>query len=343
MRYEKSSDQGNLFDFIELEQVVASRSTPLSKLDSCIDWEAFLSVMEEALNYKHGKQGGRPAKNPVMMMKMCILQSMYNLSDEEVEWQATDRLSFRQFLGLNAGERVPDARTLWLFKERLGKRGVKALFEAFHDQMQAQGLKHREGKIVDATILEVPRQRNSREENQMIKAGQKPEAFDENPHRARQKDTDARWLTKRGKHYYGYKNHTKVDILSKLVDSYECTDASVHDSQVVEQLTEEGDGYWFGDSAYAGQPVLEHLNNAGIESFIHSKANRNGYLSPGQKKLNKGKSQIRARVEHVYGWIFRKGKILIRTIGHERAERSIGWINLTYNMNRWTYLAGGTG
>ncbi len=111
-----------------------------------------------------------------MMLRMCVLQSLYHLSDEETEWQVTDRLSFRQFLGLGSGDRVPDARTLWLFKERLG---AKAFFDAFLGQMRARGLRHHEGKIVDATIIEAPRQRNSREENKQIKAGQRPESFDQ--------------------------------------------------------------------------------------------------------------------------------------------------------------------
>jgi IS5 family transposase len=273
-----------------------------------------------------------------MMLRMCVLQSLYNLSDEETEWQSTDRLSFRQFLGLGSADRVPDARTLWVFKERLGETGVKALFTAFLQQMRQRGLKHREGKIVDATIMEVPRQRNRRDENDQIKQGQRPASFDENPARGRQKDTDARWTRKHQRNYYGYKNHTKVDATSKIIEDYAATDASVHDSQVIAGLMGKKDGFVFADGAYDGKPVANQLQDVGVESYIHTKACRGRKLSAAQRDINKDKSRIRARVEHVYGWMFRKGKLIIRSIGMARAQRCIGMANLVYNMDRFAFL-----
>lgn len=337
MRYENRKESG-LFDWLDLEKAVAQRETPLSRLQETIDWKDLAAVTEKHLNFKAQKQGGRPPKDPEMMLRMCVLQSLYNLSDEETEWQATDRLSFRQFLGLGSGDRVPDARTLWLFKERLGDKGVRALFQAFLKQMRERGLKHREGKIVDATIMEVPRQRNSREENKQIKQGQRPEAFDEKPARGRQKDTDARWTRKRETNYYGYKNHTKVDATSKVIEDYTVTDAAVHDSQEIGNLMAEGDGFVFADSAYDGQPVALHLEAIGVQSFIHQKGCRGRELTRRQKAANKTKSSVRVRVEHVYGWMFRRGKWIIRSIGMARAHRCIGMANLVYNMDRFTFL-----
>lgn len=339
MRYEERKESG-LFDWLDLEKAVAERKTPLTRLLEAIDWKELAAVTEKHLNFKAQSKGGRPPKDPELMLRMCVLQSLYNLSDEETEWQATDRLSFRQFLGLGGGDRVPDARTLWVFKERLGAKGIKALFKAFLEQMRARGLRHREGKIVDATIMEVPRQRNSREENRQIKEGQRPESFDQNPARGRQKDTDARWTQKHERNYYGYKNHTKVDAVSKIIEEYTVTDASVHDSQEIGPLLACGDGFVFADSAYDGEPVAHQIEALGMQSFIHKKGYRGRELNRAQKASNRIKSGVRARVEHVYGWLFRRGKWVIRSIGMARARRCIGMANLVYNMNRFTYLTG---
>ena len=342
MRYEERKESG-LFDWLELEKTVSRRQTPLSRLDEAIDWKHLAAVTEKHLNFKAQKNGGRPPKDPEIMLRMCVLQSLYNLSDEETEWQATDRLSFRQFLGLGGADRVPDARTLWFFKERLGPKGVKALFQAFSKQMRERGIEHREGKIVDATIMEVPRQRNSREDNARIKKGQRPENFDKNPARGRQKDTDARWTRKRHRNHYGYKNHTKVDAASKLIEDYSATDASVHDSREIAPLMEAGDGFVFADAAYDGRPVAEKMQALGIESFIHRKGCRDRDLNDAERAINKLKSGVRSRVEHVYGWMFRRGKWVIRSIGMARAQRCIGMANLVYNMNRFTFLIRETG
>jgi len=340
MRYEDKKESG-LFDWFELEKAVSERKTPLSRLLEVIDWKDLATLTQKHLNFKAQAKGGRPPKDPELMLRLCVLQSLYNLSDEEMEWQAMDRLSFRHFLGLGSADRVPDARTLWLFKERLGEKGVKALFKGFLKQMRDRGLKHREGKIVDATIMEAPRQRNSREENAQIKQGQRPETFDENASRGRQKDSDARWTCKRQTNYYGYKNHTKVDATSKIIEDYSVTDASVHDSQEIGKLITEGDGFVFADSAYDGEPVACQLEAVGVQSFIHQKGCRGRELNSSQKEINKGKSQVRARVEHVYGWMFRRGKWIIRSIGMARAQRCIGMANLVYNMDRFAFLARG--
>jgi len=188
MEVEKSSGQGNLFDY--LDRVVALRKLerPLDKLNALIRWEDFRKPLEKHLNFKSQEKGGRRPKDPVLMFKMCILQYYYNLSDEETEFQVLDRMSFQRFLGLSISDKVPDAKTLWLFKERLGSEGVKALFEHFDQQLRLQGLIGKTGKIVDATIIEVPVQRNSREVNEQIKNGETPENFQANANMARQKD-----------------------------------------------------------------------------------------------------------------------------------------------------------
>lgn len=106
------------------------------------------------------------------------------------------------------------------FKEHLGVEGMLAVFELFNAKLRGQGLIASCGKIIDASFVEALRQRNSREENVQIKAGERPESFDENSRRGCQKDTDARWTKKNEQTYYGYKNHVKVDAASKFIDTF---------------------------------------------------------------------------------------------------------------------------
>src|SRR5450759_1213932 len=128
---------------------------------------------------------------------MLILQSLYNLSDEQVESQVGDRLSFTRFLTSGIEDCIPDGTTLWLFREKLAKAGViKKLFDRFDQHLGAKGYIARGGQIVDATIVAVPRQRNTREENEAIKRAQPPEDWGTKTAKNRQKDKDARWTKK---------------------------------------------------------------------------------------------------------------------------------------------------
>ena len=109
---------------------------------------------------------------------MMVLQSLYNLSDEQIEYQVRDRLSFTRFLRLGIEDSIPDGTTLWLFRETLAKAGlIEKLFERFGQHLEAKGYAARGGQMVDATIVPVPKQRNSRDENEDVKAGKTPRAW----------------------------------------------------------------------------------------------------------------------------------------------------------------------
>jgi IS5 family transposase len=193
------------------------------------------------------------------------------------------------------------------------------------------------GQIVDASIVPVPRQRNTREENERIKAGEAPEDWDGKPHKKWQKDVDARWTKKHGKTHYGYKNHVNIDRRDKFVRDYEVTDASVHDSQALDDLIDAGNtsSQLWGDSAYRSAETERSLGEKGYRSHIHHKGNRGKPLNERQRKANKTRSKIRVRVEHVFGFQERSmGGKLIRTIGMARAKAKIGMMNLVYNMSR---------
>ncbi|MDI6805025.1 MAG: IS5 family transposase, partial [Bacteroidota bacterium] len=184
--------------------------------------------------------------------------------------------------GLTLSDNVPDAKTIWLFREQLTKASaIEKLFGLFNKYLNNEGLIAHEGKMVDASFVEVPIQRNTRQENKDIKEGNVPERWDENPHKVSQKDTDARWTKKNGRSYYGYKNHVKADKKSKLIDTYIVTDASVHDSQETENLLSDSDTgqSLHADSAYSGESVSLVVEHKKMINQIHEKGYRNKPLT----------------------------------------------------------------
>lgn len=181
------------------------------------------------------------------MFKALVIQSLYQIGDLQLQFQITDRLSFKRFLGLTNADKIPDEKTCWAFREMLNVHELlKPLFALFHAALEARGMFARKGQMADATFVEVPRQRNSREGNAAIKAGEVPAGWEQQPEKACQKDLDARWTRKNDERHYGSKNHVKVDSRNKLIEDFTVTPASVHDSQVLAALIAEGDPVTYG-------------------------------------------------------------------------------------------------
>ncbi len=314
------------------------------RLNAVINWEQFRPILKKATEKERKGHGGRPPYDLIVMLKILILQRLYNLSDDQMEFQINDRMSFMRFLGLGLGDSVPDAKTIWLFRDTLMKADVMdKLFHNFNKSLLEANIITREGTIVDATFVDAPRQRNRREENATIKEGKIPEEWEkpENAHKLRQKDTDARWTKKNNERHYGYKDHVKVDADSKIITGYTVTGANVHDSQALAELITEEDHVLYADSAYAGKELLANLPKS-VQTKVNEKGYRNHPLTPEQKENNRHKSKIRARVEHVFG--FMTGSmhgITVRSIGIERATFNIGLTNLVYNICRYEILKRG--
>jgi IS5 family transposase len=266
---------------------------------------------------------------------------MYNLSDAQTQFQILDRQTFRRFLGIVNESQIPDEKTVWNYREALTQSGtMKKLFELFDRYLTDAGYKAKKGQIIDASFVEVPRQRNSRDENKDITQGNTPDEWLDNPSKLRQKDLDARWTKKNDQTFYGYKNHVNVDVKGKLIRDYTVTPAHVHDSQELKNILDKdntGSGIW-ADSAYRSEEVEKLLKKQKKKSNVHRKAYRNHPLSEFQNRRNTEKSRIRARVEHVFGWMENQIGSLIRCIGQPRAATKIGLMNLVYNMNRYRYL-----
>lgn len=172
--------QPGFFDVEDRLKRLSDLGDHLEAFAAAVDFEVFRPALDAALSYADGAKGGHPPLDPVMMFKVLVIQAANTLSDERAEYLINDRLSFMRFLGLSLGERVPDARTIWLFQERLtraeieGRPAVEVLFARFDAALRAAGYLAMSGQIVDATLVAAPRQRNTEAEKAEIKAGRIP-------------------------------------------------------------------------------------------------------------------------------------------------------------------------
>ena len=337
--------QLGFFDIANRYAGLDAKNDPLVKIDAVVPWENFRPRLEAAWRKPpeaRKSPAGRKPLDAVMMFKAIVLCSLYNLSDDQVEYQIRDRLSFMRFLGLGLEGKVPDAKTVWLYRDQLAEAGViETLFADFDDYLKDHGYLAMGGQIIDASIVSVPTQHNSRDENTTIKAGDTPEGWASKPAKRSQKDVDARWTKKHGKSHYGYKNHINVDRRHKLVRRYYVTDASVHDSQVVSVILDANNtasDVW-ADSAYRSVEIEEMLASKGLTSRIHRKGRRNKPLTKQEEQGNNTRSKVRVRVEHIFGAQSNDmGGTLVRSIGLVRAKARIGLKNLSYNMRRLVQL-----
>ena len=332
--------QPGLFDFSERQKKLLKTRDFLERINAFVGWEAVRPALDAALNRPAREKGGRPPFDAVLMFKVLVLQALYNLSDEQTEYQILDRLSFMRFVGLALHEDVPDARTIWLFREILIEAGaVEQLFGQFDAMLDAHGFQASGGQIIDATFVEAPRQRNSRGDNETIKKGEVPAGW--SAKKKAHKDTDARWTKKNGVAFYGYKNHVNVDRKHKLIRRYKVTDAGVHDSQELDNLLDprnDSRDTW-ADSAYRSKEQEARLKEKGCTSNIHERAYRNKPLTPEQEAANTERSRVRVRVEHVFGHIeTAMNGCYVRTLGKARAQAKTGLENIAYNISRFTFL-----
>jgi IS5 family transposase len=333
--------QPGFFDWQNRLEKLDKTGDPLLRINTAVNWELFRTEISKLRDKPRRSNAGAKPYDAVMMFKVLILQSLYNLSDEAVEYQILDRMSFMRFLGLHAGDSVPDAKTIWLFREQLKQAGcIDKLFQLFEDFIARSGYAAKRGQIIDASIVSAPKQRNSREENSMIKAGTVPQDWHEA--KKRQKDVEARWTKKNGKDYYGYKNHVTVDVKHKFIRSFAVTDASIHDSQVFEELLAESNSSRdvYADSAYRSEQSTERLTAMGFREHIQRKGCKNRKLTKWEQQGNRTRAKIRSRIEHVFGvQAMVAGNLILRGIGIIGARVKIGLRNLAYNISRYGMLA----
>ena len=289
--------QLGFFDADNRLTALSAKGDPLEAIDRLVPWESFRGDIEAAVltpETERKSTAGRKPIDAMVLFRMLILQSLYNLSDEQVEYQVRDRLSFTRFLTSGIEDCIPDGTTLWLFREKLAKAGViEKLFDRFDQHLGAKSYIARGGRIVDATIVPVPKQRNTREENEAIKSGETPKAWKKKPAKNRQKDKDARWTKKHGRSFYGYKNHVNADAMHDADPRYAVSDAAVHDSQKLDALLNKANrsADVFADSAYRSAEAEARLKARGFRSRIHVRATRNHPLSRRQEEPNRREEQ----------------------------------------------------
>ena len=336
--YRRNQASSSLFENAQTLEALSKQGNPLEFISETVDFEMFRPILEGKLqtDERRSNAGRRPI-DPVLMFKVMFVQRLYGLSDEQAEYQIKDRTSFRDFLGIFTVDDVPDARTIWKYREELTRNGAHdELFKRFYEHLQSLGLIVNEGKIIDASFVVSPRQRNTREENKAIKKGEGDSLWNDNPHKKCHKDIDARWTKKGGDTFYGYKNHAKVCRKTKLIMGYDTTPASVHDSKRGAELIDnndiKGEEFWL-DAGYAG--TGDGFVKRGVTPIIYEKGFRGHLLNEEQKRHNRIKSKVRCRVEHVFGFMERSmGGLVFRGIGIIRARANVAMTNLTYNIAR---------
>lgn len=353
--------QTGFWDIYERYARLSAAGDPLEKLDAVVPWEVFRKPLAKALKRSDGAKGGRPPCDAVMMFKVLVLQALYSLSDDQAEFQIQDRLSFMRFLGLGLGDKVPDAKTVWLFREHLVEaRAIENLFARFDKHLSKAGYLAMGGQIVDATIVAAPKQRNSDSEKADIKADKIPEEWKDNPARLRQKDRDARWTVKfsrarpdeKGniKHRdiavpaFGYKNHAAIDRRHGFIRGWNVTSAAAWDGAQLRNVLDRGNtgSTVWADTAYRSKKNEDWLARNGYFSDIHHKKPKCRPMSEATSRANGRRSKTRTFVEHVFARQKTQMKLCIRTIGIARARVKTGMANLAYNMLRLVWHEGRT-
>ena len=351
------SYQRGFFDLDERYQRLSEAGDPLEKLNALIDFEIFRKTLDKALAYKSGAQGGRKPFDSVIMFKILILQSLYNLSDPQAEFQILDRRSFGRFLGISEGDKVPDETTIWRYREALTQAGViKTLFNQFDMHLKTNGYLAMGGQIVDATIVQAPRQRMSEDEKAAVKQGKIPDEWRKKPRKLAQKDRDARWVVKYSKAKpnpknpaakmvdiaiptFGYKDHISIDQRHGFIRKWQVSDASRYDGYELENLLD-GDNTAsaiYADSAYGSKVNRQMLERRGLKAEIHTRKPKGKAMSERASKANGRRSKIRAFVEHPFAHLKSIMGLFVRTIGIDRATTKIGLANLTYNFRRYIF------
>jgi IS5 family transposase len=350
--------QPGFFDVEERLERLSDLGDQLEAFRAAVDFETFRPDLNATLSYSNGSLGGRPPFDPVMMFKILVIQAANNLSDERTEFLINDRLSFMRFLGLSLSDRVPDARTIWLFREKLTKAGaIKGLFERFDAILRAAGYIAMSGQIVDASLIAAPRQRNTGDEKKAIKEGRIPDEWKEKPAKLRQKDRDARWTVKLTKAkpredgssppvdlaipVFGYQNHIAIDHGFGLIRKWSVTDAAAYEGRQLREglldKTNTASRVW-ADTAYRSAANEEFLAKSGFVSHIHRKKPKGRVMPEAMRRANAAKSKIRSRIEHIFAEQKERMDLFIRTLGIARATMKIGLANLVYNIKRLLFL-----
>lgn len=292
------------------------------------------------------------------MFKILTIQTLATLADERTKYLINDHLSFMPFLGLDLSDRVPDAKTVWLFRERLIQAGaIDGLFNRFDATLRNAGYLPMSGQILDATLVAAPKQRNTNAEKADLRVGRIPQDWQYKPAKLSHKNRHACWTLKFTKAkrqdggtipstdiaipFFRYKSHISIDRKFRLIRKWKATDAAASDgARFREGLLDRGNtasDVW-ADTAYRLKANEAFMDKHGFVSKVYSKK---PYLKPMPlyiQRSNAGKSVIRSRVEHVFADQGSQTGLFVRTVGITRATMRVGLANIVYNMGRFIFL-----
>lgn len=353
--------QPGFFDEDARLKALSAAGDPLERLAAVVDFEAFRGALKRALARSDRAKGGRPPYDAVLMFRVLVLQTLYTLSDEQAEYQLKDRLSFMRFVGLALHDPVPDAKTIWLYREQLARAGaVEKLFARFDARLREAGWLAMGGQIVDATVIEARRPRLTQAEKQTIKGGGIPAEW--KPARRAQIDCDGRWTLKRGRKReaapgephkrqveiavpaFGYKNHIGIDREHGFLRRYTVTHAAAYDGGQLGAVLDRDNtasDVW-ADTAYRSAANLALLERRGLKPQFQRKKPRGRKMPAHIARGNATRARVRSRVEHVFAAQKCRLGLVVRTVGMARARAKIGLANLAYNFTRLAWLNGRT-
>ncbi|KXV69344.1 IS5 family transposase [Acetobacter cerevisiae] len=350
--------QSGFFDVEERLARVSGFGDQLEAFSRTVDFEVFRADLEKALAYSDESKGGRPPFDPVLMFKILMIQTLNNLSDERTEYLINDRLSFMRFLGLGLSDCVPEAKTVWLFRERLTQAGaVDGLFNRFDVTLRNAGYLPMSGQILNATLVAAPKQRNTNAEKADIRAGRIPQDWQDKPSKLSHKDRHARWTLKFTKAkrqddgtipatdiaipFFGYKSHVSIDWKFRLIRKWMATDAAASDSARLREglldKTNTASTVW-ADTAYRSKANEDFMEKHGFVSKVYRKKPHLKPMPRHIQRSNAGKSVIRSRVKHVFADQKSQTGLFVRTVGITRATMRIGLTTIVYNMRRFLLL-----
>ena len=352
--------QVGFFDLDERYRALSAAGDALERLARAVDFELFRPELETALARSDRSKGGRPPYDAVLMFKVLVLQTLYTLSDDQAEYQLRDRLSFMRFVGLALHDPVPDAKTIWLFREQLTRAGaIERLFQRFDRTLRERGVLAMGGQILDATVVQARPARLTAEEKAVIRDGGTPAGW--SPARRAQIDRDARWTLKRGRKrpppeggtsrrqaveiavpVFGYKSHIGIDRVHGLIRTWTVTRAAAHDGGQLTNLLDVDNtaaGVW-ADTAYRSAVNLAALAKRAMVPHLQRPKPRGKPMPPNVRRGNATRGKVRAAVEHVFACQKQRLRLVVRTVGIARARTKLGLANLAYNLLRFTWLEG---
>ena len=329
----RSALKFDLFADASRQRKIDEVGDPLQTIAQHIDFAELAALVDGLLARGDGRKGRRPAYPSEVMVRVLVLKRLYNLSDEQMEYQLLDRMSYQRFCLLQDAMNIPDRNTIWRFAQRSGVDGATVLLQGVDAQLQRHGYIARSGQAIDATLVPAPRQHIGKEDKERLAQGKAP---DWNEAKRRQKDLDATHTSKHGKSHFGYKLSVSVDLKHGFIRKIATGTASEHDGHHFEEVLDEDNTGRdvYADKAYPSKRRQEMLKVLGWRDGIQRRAGKDQPLSECQKRRNKRIARKRAKVEHVFAGIRHLGGKFIRTIGQARADVAMTMMAACYNIKR---------